>query len=231
MAKWIFILVAVTFLTACSDSTEQAKETLLSRIPEKKYVEFDNLQEFPGNVVCGEYRSADPTRGGKRFQRFIVSGEWVENRPSAEDWQIFCSEDASAALFSTFGIGPLEDSATYLPQIQKDLMLFNSALAVYLTDTFSLPSTEQGLDALVTATAGPPLPLKFNPDGYLAAVPTDPWNRPYIYERDGLSGGVAQEYNIYTLGADGVVGGKGKDADVGTKHLKYLDLITRQDSE
>jgi general secretion pathway protein G len=55
----------------------------------------------------------------------------------------------------------------------------------------------------------------------------DPWGRPYQYEVSGLSGGVAPQYKLYTLGADGETGGEGKNADVGHEHLKYLDHLAR----
>ncbi len=175
-------------------------------------------------MVCGEYRNFDPMRGGSGFQRFIVWGDSVETRPSAEDWKIFCSQDPAAELQSLLGIGPIDDPVNQLAQIRADLVRIEAALAAYMTDNFFLPSSAQGLDALVAPTATPPLPGNFRPGGYLPAPALDPWGRPYLYERSGL-GGVAQEFQLYTLGADGAPGGTGENADVGWAHLKYLDHV------
>jgi general secretion pathway protein G len=224
LVKWALVLAAALLLTACTDRVEQAQEMLKSRVAEKRYLEFQELQTFPDGVVCGEFRTTNPMHGNSRFSRFIVWGDTAEDRPSEVDWTIFCSKDPAAALFSTFGIGPAEDAETGIPQIRNDLNVLQTALAQYLDDNFSMPSTAQGLAALVAVTDVPPKPPKFKAGGYLAAVPDDPWGRPYLYERSRLAG-VAQTFRIYTLGADGMPGGTGKDADVGTEHLKYLDHI------
>jgi type II secretion system protein G len=163
-------------------------------------------------------------RGGGRFRGFIVWSETADSRPSADDWKVLCNPDPAAALLTNFGIGPLDDADNELALIRADLAQLEAALALYLADNFLLPSTEQGLAALVAPTTTPPLPRNFKPDGYLPAPLADPRGRPYLYERDGL-GGVAQEFRLYTLGADGLPGGTGKNADVGRQHLKYLDHI------
>ena len=214
----------VLLLCACSDGIEQAKQRLISQLPDRKEVEFRDIQSFAGDAVCGEYRNFDPMRGSGGFHRFIVWGESVEYRPSADDWEILCSRDPAAALMTTFGIGPIDDADNQLAQVRSDLEMLEAALALYLADNFFLPSSDQGLAALVAPTDIPPLPRKFKPGGYLVEPPADPWGRQYHYERDGL-GGVAQEYRLYTLGADGKPGGTGNNADVGTQHLKYLDFI------
>ncbi|MEE4145643.1 MAG: type II secretion system protein GspG [Halieaceae bacterium] len=224
LLKKALIAAGAILLCACSDHMEQAQERLISQLPDRKEVEFQNLERFSGDVVCGEYRNFDPMRGGSGFHRFIVWGERVETRPSDDDWNILCSEDPSAALTAIAGIGPVDDPANQLAQIRSDLALIEAALAAYLADNFFLPSTAQGLDALVAPTTTAPLPRKFKPGGYLAAPVMDPWDRPYLYERSGL-GGVAQEFRLYTLGADGAPGGTGKDADVGLEHMKYIDHI------
>ena len=43
-------------------------------------------------------------------------------------------------------------------------------------------------------------------------LPQDPWGKPYQY----LSPGVHGDFDIFTFGADGVTGGDGVDADIGT---------------
>ena len=43
-------------------------------------------------------------------------------------------------------------------------------------------------------------------------VPSDPWGQPYSYKRPGSHG----EYDIVSFGRDGVPGGSGEDADLGS---------------
>lgn len=40
-------------------------------------------------------------------------------------------------------------------------------------------------------------------------VPLDPWDNEFVYSRDG------REFSLVSLGADGVEGGEGPDADIG----------------
>ena len=96
---------------------------------------------------------------------------------------------------------------------QTDLRTLSAALDVYRLDNFNYPSSEQGLDALVTRPAGFPEPKNWNPDGYIKKLPTDPWGSPYIYER------FANQISLYSLGADGAEGGEGTAADIRLRDL------------
>jgi len=228
LLKWSLVLAAVLLQSACSNRTEQAQEILQSHLGEKVYLEFQNVEAFPGGAVCGEYRTNDPIRGGSRYRPFIVRGEIAEGRPSKQERAIFCSEDAATALRATLGIGPVGEEENQLSQIRDELQLLHTALEQYRKDNQFLPTTKQGLAALVSAPSTPPVPMKSRPEGYLGSLPTDPWDRQYIYEVERLGGRVLQEFQLYTLGADGVVGGEGSNADVSLEHLKYLDYIIPQ---
>ena len=96
---------------------------------------------------------------------------------------------------------------------QTDLRTLSAALDVYRLDNFNYPSSEQGLDALVTRPAGFPEPKNWNPDGYIKKLPTDPWGSPYIYER------FDNQISLYSLGADGAEGGEGTAADIRLRDL------------
>ena len=48
---------------------------------------------------------------------------------------------------------------------------------------------------------------------YVREIRPDPWGRPYIYSSPGRGG---NDYDIWSLGADGQEGGEGPDADLGT---------------
>ena len=108
---------------------------------------------------------------------------------------------------------------------QADFKAIETALKIYRLDNYVYPTTEQGLEALVEASTLSPEPRNFKAGGYLEDLPLDPWGRPYLYDNSGLGGGVAQRFKLSTLGADGVPGGKGKNADIALEHLKYLDHL------
>lgn len=94
---------------------------------------------------------------------------------------------------------------------QTDVRAILGALKLYRLDNGSYPTSEQGLRALVTKPTSQPLPRNWNPNGYLEKMPQDPWQAPYLYLNPGLHG----EIDVFTLGADGAVGGDGANADIG----------------
>jgi len=96
-------------------------------------------------------------------------------------------------------------------KVQADFKAIETALKIYRLDNYVYPTTEQGLEALVEPSTLDPEPRNFKDGGYLAEVPVDPWGRPYLY----LSPGERGEVDIYTLGADGLSGGEGQNADIG----------------
>ncbi len=98
-------------------------------------------------------------------------------------------------------------------RIQKakaDFKQLQTALKLYKIDNFVYPSGEQGLEALVTKPSLAPVPRNWKSSGYIEQLQMDPWGRPYLY----MSPGEGHEYDIYTLGADGVSGGEGPAADL-----------------
>lgn len=100
-----------------------------------------------------------------------------------------------------------------IQKAQADIKAVETALKLYKLDNFGYPSTEQGLQALVEKPALDPIPQNWKGDGYLPELPRDPWGRPYLYLQPSERGSGA--YDLYTLGADGVTGGEGQDADIG----------------
>ena len=85
-----------------------------------------------------------------------------------------------------------------------------AALHLYKLDNRIYPTTEQGLRALVERPNVGVLPKNWKNGGYLPSVPDDPWGNPY---RSG-SPTPRGNYEISSLGADGEVGGEGKDSDI-----------------
>ena len=84
---------------------------------------------------------------------------------------------------------------------------FDKALDQYRLDTGHYPTTEQGLDALVTKPANEP---KWAGPYLKKAVPPDPWGNPYVYKMPGEHG----EFDLLSYGKDGQPGGSGEAADI-----------------
>ena len=98
---------------------------------------------------------------------------------------------------------------------KSDLAAIGQALDMYKLDNSSYPTSDQGLEALVSKPSGTPEPRNWNANGYLKKLPEDPWRRQYQY----ISPAEGAPYEISTLGADGREGGEGEDQD-----LSSLDL-------
>ena len=102
-----------------------------------------------------------------------------------------------------------------IARAKSDLAALSSAVNLYRLDNFNYPTTEQGLQALVQQPTSPPVPQNWAPNGYIDRIPRDPWGREYQY----LSPGVHGAFDIFSFGANGVAGGTGADADIGTWNL------------
>ena len=98
-----------------------------------------------------------------------------------------------------------------IQKVRADFKSIETALKIYRLDNYVYPTTEQGLIALVERSTLAPEPRNFKQGGYLSEVPRDPWGREYLYLAPGEYG----EVDIYTLGADGLPGGDGQNADLG----------------
>lgn len=97
---------------------------------------------------------------------------------------------------------------------KQQIRTIETALNMYRLDNFKYPSTDQGLEALVTAPADASV-RNFKQGGYMPKLPKDPWGNQFQYLNPGTRG----EIDIYSLGADGQPGGEGVDADIGSWDL------------
>jgi general secretion pathway protein G len=93
---------------------------------------------------------------------------------------------------------------------RTDVNNLMQALKLYKLDNQRYPSAEQGLQALVAKPTVGAIPSNWKP--YLDKLPNDPWGRAYQYANPGLKG----EIDVYSFGADGVIGGEGNNADIGS---------------
>ena len=97
-----------------------------------------------------------------------------------------------------------------ITKVKTDIGALESALELYKLDNFTYPSTDQGLEALVTAPSDNETG-NWQKGGYIKKLRKDPWQRDYLY----LNPGEHSEIDIYSLGADGVEGGEESNADIG----------------
>ena len=93
---------------------------------------------------------------------------------------------------------------------RTDVNNLMQALKLYKLDNLRYPTSEQGLQALIVKPTVGPIPQNWRP--YLDKLPSDPWGHPYQYANPGLKG----EIDVYSFGADGVVGGEKTNADIGS---------------
>ena len=95
---------------------------------------------------------------------------------------------------------------------KADIGSIVQALKMYRLDNIRYPSTEQGLQALVTKPTIAPVPDNWKSGGYLEKLPKDPWGNAYLYLNPGRHGDI----DVISQGTDGQSGGEGKDADIGS---------------
>ena len=99
-------------------------------------------------------------------------------------------------------------SNTKVTKAQIDSL--EKALDQYRLDLGHYPNTELGLPALITKPSTENETRWQGP--YLKrALPNDPWGRPYLYRSPGENG---RDYDLFSLGADGQLGGTGENIDV-----------------
>jgi len=117
-----------------------------------------------------------------------------------------------AALIAPNVISRIDEAQ--ITKVKQDIRAIESALKLYRLDRFKYPTTDEGLNALVTPPSDSTVPWPTG--GYLDRLPKDPWDRPYVYVQPGTNG----EFDIYSLGRDGVQGGEGVDSDIGNWEKK-----------
>tara|TARA_B100000767_G_scaffold139947_1_gene132244 strand:+ start:48 stop:485 length:438 start_codon:yes stop_codon:yes gene_type:complete len=93
-----------------------------------------------------------------------------------------------------------------------DIGSLETALGMYRSQNYNYPTTEQGLEALVSQTDVEPLPRRFPEGGYIRRLPQDPWGNDYQLLNPGENGKI----DIFSMGPDGE---QGTDDDIGNWNL------------
>ncbi|PWU07618.1 MAG: type II secretion system protein GspG [Verrucomicrobia bacterium] len=83
-------------------------------------------------------------------------------------------------------------------RVETDLRSISTQLSVYEMENYFFPTTEQGLEALVTKPTIEPIPKRWK--RLLEAVPLDPWGIPYQYLNPGKWN--PESYDLYSWGPD-----------------------------
>jgi general secretion pathway protein G len=99
--------------------------------------------------------------------------------------------------------------------IQKavsDINALETSLTMYKMDNYKYPSTEQGLEALVTETDIEPAARRFPQGGYVKRLPNDPWGSEYQLLNPGEHGTM----DVFSMGPDGE---PGTEDDIGNWNL------------
>jgi general secretion pathway protein G len=120
-------------------------------------------------------------------------------------------------LAGTFVAGKVTESLAE-GQVQTakiQIRSISERLKEFRRDCNFIPTTDQGLEALVEKPTGGRECKRYAPGGYIdgGKVPLDPWDGEYIYESDGKT------FTILSYGADNAEGGEGTDADINSKDL------------
>jgi general secretion pathway protein G len=102
-----------------------------------------------------------------------------------------------AAAVAVNVVGAADDAK--IKQAKTDLHTLETCLDMYKLDKGRYPSTEEGLQAIVTA-------------GKCKQQLKDPWKNDYVYLFPGQRH--ADGFDLKSYGADGAAGGEGPNADI-----------------
>jgi general secretion pathway protein G len=117
---------------------------------------------------------------------------------------------AIIAMIGTFAVGKISAQYNKAKVDSTKILIRNLATTLdnYRLDCNLYPTTDQGLEALVTKPTGGRDCKNYNVEGYMKKVPQDSWNNDFIYESDG------QKFLIKSFGQDMAEGGEGNAADI-----------------
>lgn len=101
------------------------------------------------------------------------------------------------ATIVIINVMPAADRAA-MTKARADIATLEQGIELYRLDNLRYPTTDEGLQALLSGR-------------YIRRLPNDPWGNPYQYSAPGPEG---RPFQIASFGADGREGGTGEDADI-----------------
>jgi len=87
---------------------------------------------------------------------------------------------------------------------RSQISIFATALDAFQLDNDRYPTSEQGLQALVSKPTLPPIPGNWKGPYLANAIPSDPWGNKYIYKSPGDRN--QSSYDVSSCGKDGKPG-------------------------
>lgn len=93
-------------------------------------------------------------------------------------------------------------------RVESDLANISTQIQLYEARNMRVPTTEQGIKALVEKPTIEPIPERWM--AFLEEVPKDPWGQEYKYRFPAQKS--KKSYDIYSIGKDGV---DGNEDDIG----------------
>lgn len=101
------------------------------------------------------------------------------------------------ATVVVINVMPANDRAA-VTKAKADIATLEQGVEMYRLNNLRYPSSEEGLDALVSGN-------------FIRRLPNDPWGNPYVYSAPGSGG---QPFQIASYGPDGEPGGTGENEDI-----------------
>jgi general secretion pathway protein G len=92
-------------------------------------------------------------------------------------------------------------------RVNSDIEAISMQLRTYEMLNYRMPTTEQGLKALVSQPSTEPRPRRWKQ--LMKSAPIDPWGAEYVYRNPGKKN--PSGFDVYSLGPDG----KESDDDIG----------------
>lgn len=102
---------------------------------------------------------------------------------------------------------------------KQDILAIQTSLNLYKLDNGFYPTTDQGLNALVTKPSSAPQPKHWHQ--YLPSLPIDPWDEAYVY----LNPGQHSEIDIFSYGPGGQAAGESNDKIIGNWETNSNDEL------
>jgi general secretion pathway protein G len=102
--------------------------------------------------------------------------------------------------------------ASKVQTAEAQVKMLRGTVGMVRLDLGRLPTPKEGLGLLSTPPAPPREAAHWRGPYLEDDLPLDPWGNPYQYAIPGAGG---QPFALYSLGADGKLGGDGDNADIG----------------
>jgi general secretion pathway protein G len=125
---------------------------------------------------------------------------------------------AILGMMASLVVGNLMDNAdeAKVQSTAIEIKNIESILDLYKLKAGQYPTTEQGLEALVSAPEIEPIPRNYPANGFLDELPQDKWGNDYQLVSPGEMG----KYDLFSIGPDGEAG---TEDDIGNWNVKdYL---------